>query len=228
LMAGCLVISSLTLPVLAEEGANHHRIRVTPDYDHPGMSMVSEFNIYRGALYTNAFADYLTEEGFDLGVTSFNIPVAGAASANGRQYDTYINLTKFFFPTEDVIIGVGTQNGTNFSGQSRQFHNFDFAEITYECGDWAKFSAGTYYVNDSLSQSRQNVGALVGIDLMFVPGVFWTEMDWFSGDNNLSGAVVNNYWQVTQIVTVYAGLQVPATQSGNAFAGIAGLALNFQ
>jgi hypothetical protein len=72
------------------------------------------------------------------------------------------------------------------------------------------------------------VGALVGIDLMFVPGVFWTEMDWFSGDNNLSGAVVNNYWQVTQIVTVYAGLQVPATQSGNAFAGIAGLALNFQ
>jgi len=63
---------------------------------------------------------------------------------------------------------------------------------------------------------------------MYEPGVFWTEMDWFSGDNNLSGAVVNNYWQATQIVALYAGLQVPAAQSGNAFAGIVGFALSFE
>jgi hypothetical protein len=228
LMAGCLLLSSLMLPVLAQEGGGHHRIRVTPDFDNPGFSMASELNIYRGALYTNIMADYLTEDGWDLGVYSFNIPITGAASANGRQYDTYINLTKFFYPTESLIFGVGTQNGTNFSGGGRQLHNFDFAQMTYELGGWAKLTAGTYYVNDSLSQSRQNVGALVGIDIMYEPGVFWTEMDWFSGDNNLSGAVVNNYWQATQIVALYAGLQVPAAQSGNAFAGIVGFALSFE
>lgn len=35
-------------------------------------------------------------------------------------------------------------------------------------------------------------------------------MDWLSGNNNLSGAVVNNFWRVSNRVTVYAGLQIPA------------------
>ncbi len=228
LIAGCLALLSLTRPVFAEGGGSHHRIRVTPDYDNPGFSMASELNIYRGALYTNIMSDYLTEDGWDIGINAFNIPISGASSANGRQYDTYINLTKFFYPTEYLIFGVGTQNGTNFSGGGRQLHNFDYAQMTYEWGEWAKLTAGTYYVNDSLSQSHQNVGALVGIDIMFEPGLFWTEMDWFSGDNNLSGAVVNNFWQATEIVALYAGVQVPAAQSGNTFAGILGVALNLE
>lgn len=51
-------------------------------------------------------------------------------------------------------------------------------------------------------------------------------MDWLSGNNNLSGAVVNNFWRVSNRVTVYAGLQIPAENSTNDFAGILGFALN--
>ncbi|MEN9681088.1 MAG: hypothetical protein RLZZ627_981 [Pseudomonadota bacterium] len=221
----CWVIPSL--PSFAgSSGSAHYRLRVTPDYDSPGVSLISEFNVYGGALYTNAMMDYLTEDGWDVGINSFNIPVAGTASANGKQYDTFLNITKFFFPTEDLIIGLGTQNGTHFSGGGRQLNNFDFAQMTYEWDDWLKLTAGGYYVNSALSDTRQNGGALVGIDIMFIPQVFWTEMDWLSGNNNLSGAVVNNFWRVTNQVTVYAGLQIPAENAVNDYAGILGFAFN--
>lgn len=81
-------------------------------------------------------------------------------------------------------------------------------------------------MNDALSQSSQNVGALVGIDIMFIPGILWTEMDWLSGNNNLSGAVINNFWRVSNLVTLYAGLQVPAESSMNDYAGIVGFAFS--
>lgn len=210
----------------AQSGGSPYRLRVTPDYDQPGLSLISEFNIYGGALYTNAMVDYLTEDGWDIGINTFNIPVAGTASSNGKQFDTFLNITKFFFPTEDVIIGIGTQNGTHFSGGGRQLNHFDFAQVTYEWDDWLKVSSGSYYVNNALSDTRQNVGALVGVDIMFIPGVFWTEMDWLSGNNNLSGAVVNNFWRVSNLVTVYAGLQIPTENSINDYAGILGFALN--
>lgn len=203
-----------------------NRIRVLPDFDQPGFSMVSEFNIYQGALFTNAFVEYLTEDGWDLGINTFNIPISGNGNGYGKQYDTYLNISKFFFPAEDWIIAIGTQSGTHFSGKTRHLHNFEFAEITHEWDDWLKFTSGAYYVNNALSQTRQDLGALVGIDIMFVSGVFWTEMDWFSGCNNISGAVVNNYWQATDLVTIYAGIQLPAAQSGNSFAGIIGFALD--
>lgn len=224
-----VLLSLLASPVTiwaAQSGGGHYRLRVTPDYDSPGLSLISEFNVYGGALYTNAMVDYLAEDGWDIGINSFNIPMAGTASANGRQFDTFLNITKFFFPTEDLIIGVGTQNGTHFSGGGRQLNNFDFAQVTYEWDDWLKLSLGTYYVNNALSESRQNLGALVGVDVMFIPGVFWTEMDWLSGNNNLSGAVLNNFWRVDDLVTLYAGLQIPAEKSSNDYAGIVGFALN--
>jgi len=51
-------------------------------------------------------------------------------------------------------------------------------------------------------------------------------MDWLSGNNNLSGAVVNHFWRVDDLVTLYAGLQIPAENSSNDFAGILGVSLN--
>ena len=221
----CLFVFSSAIWA-AQSGGSHYRLRVTPDYDSPGLSLISEFNVYGGALYTNAMLDYLAEDRWDIGLNTINIPMAGTASANGKEFDTFLNITKFFFPTEDLIIGIGTQNGTHFSGGGRQLNHFDFAQMTYEWDDWLKVSSGAYYVNNSLSQSRQNVGALLGIDIMFIPGVFWTEMDWLSGNNNLSGAVVNNFWRVDDLVTLYAGLQIPAESSTNDYAGIVGFALN--
>lgn len=224
-----LILFMAAKPTFAgQSGGGHYRLRVTPDYDDPGFSLISEFNIYGGALYTNAMMDYLTDEGWDIGVNTFNIPVAGTASSNGKQFDTFLNITKFFYPTEDLIIGVGSQNGTHFSGGGRQLNNFDFAQVTYEWDDWLKVTAGSYYVNNSLSETRQNVGALVGVDIMFIPGLFWTEMDWLGGNNNLSGAVINNFWRITPLVTVYAGLQIPSENSVNDYAGIVGFSLNPQ
>ena len=219
-------MSIIAVRVHAQNGGEHHRLRVTPDYDLPGLSIANEVNVYRAALYNNLFLDYLTQDGWDVGINTFNLPMAGVSKANGREFDTYLNVTKFFFLEDDWIIGVGTQNGTNFSGGGRQLHNFDFGQATYEYGDWLKLSAGAYYVNDSLSQSRQNVGSLVGIDVEFIDHILWMEMDWLSGKNNLSGAVVNQFWRATDLVILYAGVQVPATQSGNSFAGIVGLVLD--
>lgn len=138
-----LLLMRSILSWAGQSGSSHYRLRVTPDYDQPGLSMISEFNVYGGALYANAMVDYLAEDGWDIGVNTFNIPLAGTASANGKQYDTFFNITKFFFPTEDLIIGVGTQNGTHFSGGGRQLNHFDFAQVTYEWDDWLKVSSGS-------------------------------------------------------------------------------------
>jgi hypothetical protein len=161
-----------------------------------------------------------------VGLNAFNVPMIGSASSsNGQQYDTFLNLTKFFY-LDDWILGVGTQNGTSFGGRNKQFHNFDFAQATYEWGEWLKISAGTYFINNALSASSQNVGALVGLDIEFIERVLWTEMDWLSGNNNMSGAVVNQFWKPRDLVVLYAGVQIPASQSGNHFAGIIGFGLD--
>jgi hypothetical protein len=57
------------------------------------------------------------------------------------------------------------------------------------------------------------------MDVNFIPGVFWVELDFVSGNTNVSGSVANFLWQPLKQLELYAGVQVPATASGNEFAG---------
>ncbi len=212
---------------LAGEGGGRHRIRVTPDFDVEGYSAMSEFNVYQGALFSNFYVDYLSEDGFDIGLNSFNVPISGPSSAsNGQQYDTFLNLTKFFY-LDGWVLGMGTQNGTSLGGHGKKLHNFDFAQVTYEWKDWLKLTAGSYYISNALSQSSQNVGALVGVDIEFIDKTLWLEMDWLGGNNSMSGAVINQFWKPTQTLILYAGTQIPAPNSGNRYAGIIGFGIDF-
>jgi len=160
-----------------DAGGGHHRIRVTPDYESVGGTLTSELNVYGGALYNDIFIDYLTHDGWSIGVSTLNMPIQGGHGARGDQYDTYLNVARFFVLSPELILAIGSQNGYGLGSETKSFHNFTFAKGTYEIDGWVKLSSGTYYVNNALSESYQNVGALVAVDFEYINDVLWTEIE---------------------------------------------------
>jgi hypothetical protein len=216
-----LIFCALQIGIAHSEdaGGGHHRIRVTPDYESVGGTLTSELNVYGGALYNDIFIDYLTHDGWSIGVSTLNMPIQGGHGARGDQYDTYLNVARFFVLSPELILAIGSQNGYGLGSETKSFHNFTFAKGTYEIDGWLKLSSGTYYVNNALSESYQNVGALVAVDFEYINDVLWTEIDWLSGQNTLSGVVMNTFLHLDSPLSFYAGLQVPASGSGNSYSG---------
>jgi hypothetical protein len=206
----------------AHRGGNH-RIRVTPDLQaEPGFMFTAETNIYRSSLYENAFLEYQTENLWNLGVYVINMPMIG--SSQSFEYDAYVSIAKWLRVAENWLINVGTQNGTTLFQMPRQLHNFTYAQGFVRINDYLNLSAGTFYVNRALATINQPIGASVGIDINFIPGTLWTEFDFLSGNTNISGSVVNLFWRPIKPISLYLGVQVPASQSGNEFAGNVGIA----
>ena len=202
----------------------NHRIRVTPDLAaEPGFMFTAETNIYRSSLYVNAFAEYQTEDLWNLGVYVINMPTLG--SSQSFEYDAYVSIAKWLRITEHWLINVGTQNGTTLFQTPRQWHDFTYAQGFVRINEYLNLSAGSFYVNRALATINQPIGASVGIDINFIPGTLWTECDFLSGNTNISGSVVNLFWRPIKPVSLYVGVQVPAAQSGNEFAGNIGIAL---
>lgn len=182
----------------------------------------AETNIYRSSLYENAFLEYQTENLWNLGVYVINMPMIG--SSQSFEYDAYVSIAKWLRVAENWLINVGTQNGTTLFQMPRQLHNFTYAQGFVRINDYLNLSAGTFYVNRALATINQPIGASVGIDINFIPGTLWTEFDFLSGNTNISGSVVNLFWRPIKPISLYLGVQVPASQSGNEFAGNVGIA----
>ena len=49
--------------------------------------------------------------------------------------------------------------------------------------------------------------------------------DYFSGNNNVSGAIINVFYRILPKAQLYVGIGVPETGSGNEFYGTAGFSL---
>lgn len=207
----------------AHRGGNH-RIRVTPDLQpEPGFLLTAESNIYRSSLYANAFLEYQTEDFWNLGLYVINMPLRG--SSQSFEYDAYVSIAKWWRVAEHWLINMGTQNGTTLFQMPRQLHDFTYAQGFFKVNDYLNLSAGAFYVNRALATINQPIGASVGIDINLIPGTLWTEYDFLSGNTNISGSVVNLFWRPDNLVTLYVGIQVPAAQSGNEFAGNVGIAV---
>jgi len=171
----------------SEHSSGGHRIRVTPDYEEneAGLLFTEEPNISRNALDNNTFLDYQTADSWDFGVYMLNMPVV--PGSDNYDWDSYVSITKFFLPTPDLTMGLGTQNGTTVFSSQHNYHNFDFAKAAYQFDETFTASSGVFYVNNALSGTSQNVGFMVGFDIHLIPDRFWIEMDYQSGVTRSAG-----------------------------------------
>ncbi len=151
------------------------------------------------------------------------MPMIG--SSQNFEYDAYISIAKWLRISENWLLSFGAQNGATLFQAPRQLHNFTYAQGVVKINDFLNLSAGIFYVNRALATINQPVGASVGIDINFIPGTLWTEFDFLSGNTNISGSVVNLFWKPIKPVSLYVGIQVPASNSGNEFAGNLGVAI---
>lgn len=176
-----------------------------------------ELNIYRNSLYNNwSFMDYGPK--WTYGIQIANVKLDGVQAQN-YENDTYINLARRF-SYDNIAIELGGQTGYNFGNTPKKLHATTYADISYNIQDNLTVHFGGYYVNDELATIHQPYNFQTGIKYKVDKFIFTG--DYYSGNNNLSGAVINTYYQITPTLRPYIGIMVPETNSGNEFAGITG------
>ena len=204
--------------LFSKENSHPHRIRVGPDFDEKyGFQISNEYNLYQGAFYTNVFLEYEKED-LSLGAYFNNIPLKFWGNyTQTYAYDSYLGFNKSFKLVDKVKLNIGSQSGTQLTNGSKQFLNIESMQLMYSINK-LDISVGTYYANNPLSNRGNRIGETITIAYKIIPSVMWMTFDWYSGNTNLSGSIINLYYN-----NIYFGIQVPATNSGNEFAGNIGI-----
>lgn len=225
-----LLLIAFTTSVTSKEKAHvkaPKRIKVNPaDEESGGISFTEEFNFYNGTAYSNTLIDYATRNGWALGLQLLNVPVYGGGAQN-FEYDGYFTLSKTFKLNNFWSVAIGTQNGTVLENVRRnQLHNFTFVDNQFIQNPWLNYHAGPFYVNDALATIHQPYGVMAGFEIRFIPKMIHLQGDYFSGNSNISGGIVNLVYYPLKNLQTYVGVNVPGPSSGNEFAGNVGFIFN--
>jgi hypothetical protein len=205
------------------------RIKVNPaDDETSGFNFTEEFNLYRNAVYSNTVIDYATRSAWVFGLQLLNVPAYGSGAQN-YEYDGYFTLSKTFKFNQSWALAVGTQVGTVLANVApKQLHNFTFANGLFTQNDWLNYSIGPFYVNDALATIHQPVGVMAGFEVRIVPRLLHLQGDYFSGNSNISGGIVNAVFYPLPNLQTYCGVNVPGPHSGNEFSGNLGIIYNLK
>lgn len=208
--------------------ATPHRIRVNTENDPlSNGQFTTELNIYQGSTYYNMFLEYETEDQLKIGVYFNNMPIQVGNYTQTYSYDSYIGISKWFKLSTDFKLGFGSQSGTQLKGSPKNYLNFEFLQLQYKIMPNFYIGLGAYYANTSLTTTNTNFGSMISLYYEFIPHTLWAEFDWYSGETNISGSILNTYYKMNKFSNVYVGIQIPASNSGNEFAGNIGLILQF-
>lgn len=220
----------LSTPQLAfsKEGKKAHPVKkvdVRPnDNDDDVWSFTLESNTYRSTVYLSPTLDFSSSDGWDVQLASYNIPVYRGGAQN-YEWDSYINLSKTFDLTESFKALIGTQNGTTLFSTVRQWHNFDYSLLIFQPSSILNFHAGPYFADKALSVTTNQIGYTTGFSVDLIENVLLLQGDYFSGNSNVSGALINLFYRFLPKTQVYIGVGVPETNSGNEFFGNVGFSL---
>lgn len=122
----------------------------------------------------------------------------------------------------------GSQNGTTVLSTSiRKWYNIDFVNIRQELiEDRLNVYVGPYYANANLTGSVNQVGFMTGVEVKVIPKLITITGDYYSGHQNVSGAVVNIQYNILNNFQTYIGITVPEKNSGKEFSGVVGFNLS--
>jgi hypothetical protein len=164
------------------------------------------------------------DDGWDVQIASYNIPAYGGGAQN-YEWDSYVNLSKTFDFSAQFKAIAGMQNGTTLFSTTRQYHNIDYGLLVYLPTPAVNLHAGPYWANKALTVTKDTLGYTAGFSVEAIKNTLTVQGDYFSGSNNVSGAVVNVFYRIFPKAQVYFGVGVPETNSGNEFYGIVGFIL---
>ena len=228
LLALCLIGFVFATGTVEAKGSRAHPIKkidTTPNLRGEDVwTFTLESNTYRGTVYLNPVLDFSAKGGWDVQIASYNVPVYGGGAQN-YEWDSYINMSKTFDLSARFKAIAGTQNGTTAFSASRQFHNVEYALAIYQPIPTANIHAGPYWANKALTVTTDVLGYTAGFSFEPVKNTITVQGDYFSGSNNVSGAIINVFYRFLPKAQVYVGVGVPETNSGNEFYGTVGFAL---
>ncbi len=233
LRAVCYTLLCLSVPVsvLAKAGKKGHptkKVDVRPNTnDNDVWTFALETDFYESTTYLSPTVDFSSTDGWDLQAAFYNIPINGGGAQN-YEWDSYLNLSKTFNLNSQFKALAGLQNGTTLFSSNRQWHNFDYGLLIYQPFPFINLHAGPYWANKALATTTDVLGYTTGFSVAFNRNQWLFQGDYYSGHNNVSGAVVNLYYQVLPKAQLYMGVGVPETDSGNEFYGITGLSVSSQ
>ncbi len=218
-------------PVLAKAGKKSHPVKkvdVRPNANDDDVWTFSlESDTYESAAYLSPTVDFSSRDGWDLQAAFYNIPIYGGGAQN-YEWDSYLNLSKTFEINASFRSVLGLQNGTTLFSSSREWHNFDYGLLIYQPFPFLNVHAGTYWANKALATTTDVMGYTTGFSLELVKDKLSFQGDYYSGHSNVSGAVVNLFYQCLPKTQFYLGVGVPETNSGNEFYGIVGFSVSSQ
>ncbi len=205
------------------------RIKINlADEETVGFNFTEEFNFYRNTDYSNTVIEYVTQSGWTLGLQLLNVPVSGSGAQN-YEYDGYLTLNKTFRINSLWALAIGTQMGTVLANVTpKQLHNFTFIDNLFILSDIFNVHIGPFYVNDALATIHQPVGVMTGFEIRILPKLLHLQGDYFSGNSNISGGIVNLVYFPWPNLQTYCGVSVPGPNSGNEFAGNIGIIYNLK
>ena len=228
-----LLIVFLCLPwAVNAKGKAKIKVDTTPNLIDGVLTGTVELNYYNinnddpvNTLYVNPTIDYSASNGWDFQLASYNIAVVGGGAQN-YQADTYFNISKTIALPKYFLVTIGTQNGLAFDGNSKNLHNVDYGLLAYQPNKGFNLHAGTYWANKALTTTTDYLGFTGGFAMEALPNFLTFTGDYFSGSNNVSGAMVNTWFRVLPTTQVYFGVGVPETSSGNEFYGTVGFSVS--
>lgn len=227
-----LLLISFATHAVGSEGSHAKapkRFKINPaDAETIGFYFTEEFNLYRGTDYSNTVIEYVTQSGWTFGLQLLNVPISGGGAQN-YEYDGYVTLTKTFKMNSVWALAVGTQIGTVLANVTpKQLHNFTFVDNLLIINDILNVHVGPFFVNDALATIHQPIGVMTGFEIRIFPKLLHIQGDYFSGNTNISGAIVNIVYYPLANLQTYCGVSVPGPDSGNEFAGNVGIIFNLK
>jgi hypothetical protein len=224
-----IIVLLLVFPITVFAKGNHKLSRPVTDLtEERSIHFTLESDIYRDTTYFSPLISY-GWDGWQIGLTSQNILVAGVGGSQNFENDTYLNLSKTFKINEWYKTTIGTQNGFVIPGpiSKDEWHKFYFQDNDFELIDgWLTVHGGPYYVNSALSTTTNAVGYLTGAQVILIPHTLRLNLDYYSGHSNVSGAVAQLEYRMFSHLNTFIGVGVPERDSGNEFYGLLGFTLS--
>jgi len=196
------------------------------EYNKDIWTYTAEVDMYSYASFLNMTLDYSDSNGWDIQLANYNDQIYGK---NAKDYTgtEYLNISKSFYLNKHYSFLLGSQIGTTLFTTLKPMYLFEYGLFTIQPNKYFNIQLGSYFANSSLTTTTDVIGYITGFTVNNYNGSLILQGDYYSGENNVSSAVINLLYSANNTTQPYIGVEIPETSSGNDFYGIVGLNYTF-
>ncbi len=129
-----------------------------------------------------------------------------------------LTLQKGFQLTDKLKFNVGTQAGTNLTGENH-FAHLTYGVAQYEFGHHNKIVVGPYWTNMAFVGAGNSTGLLIGYEIP-ISKRWYVMGDFITGNHSNSVAAIGGMYNLTKRIQLCAGAIIPNINSQSASYGM--------